>query len=208
MFTGIIEETGILKSVSNTGIIIEANKILDDLKIGDSVSVNGVCLTLTKQNRNLLNFDVSPTTQKLSRFRLGEMKIGEEINLERALTLNKRLGGHIVSGHIDGICKIIDIAKKEESFFFEFLFPKEIKALIIPKGSVAIDGISLTINNVMSSSFVITVIPQTIKETNLRNKKIGDMVHIEGDIFARYITHVIINGGLDGKHEEIIKRFF
>ncbi|HOV15097.1 MAG TPA: riboflavin synthase [Spirochaetota bacterium] len=208
MFTGIIEETGILKSISNGKILISVKTILSDLKIGDSVAVNGVCLTVTGIDSSLISFDVSPTTTKLSRFKVGEMRIGEDVNLERALSLNTRLGGHIVSGHIDGVCKIIEITKKDESFFYEFLYPKEIKSLIIPKGSVTIDGISLTISNVLSSSFLVTVIPQTIKETNLKNKRVGDFTHIEADIFARYIKHILLSEGLDGENKKIIERFF
>ena len=208
MFTGIIEETGVLKSVSTGKIVVGAKKILDDLKIGDSVSVNGVCLTVTTIDSTLISFDVSPTTSKLSRFRIGEVRVGEDVNLERALSLNTRLGGHLVSGHIDGICKIIDITKKEDSFFFEFFYPKELKSLIIPKGSVTIDGISLTISNVLTSSFVVTVIPQTIKETNLKNKRVGDFAHIEADIFARYIKHILLSEGLDGENTKNIERFF
>ncbi len=208
MFTGIIEETGVLKSLSHNNITIAAKKILSDLKVGDSVSVNGICLTVTDINKELISFDISPTTLKLSNFSSNRTKIGDDINLERALTPATRLGGHIVSGHIDGSCKIIDIYKKVESYFFEFLYPKELKSLIVPKGSVTIDGISLTISNILSSSFIVTIIPQTIKETNLKNKKVGDYTHIEVDIFARYIKHILLSEDLNGKNREIIERFF
>jgi riboflavin synthase len=208
MFTGIIEEVGLLKSINNKDIQIQAKKILEDVKIGDSISINGACLTVTKVSDNILTFHVSSTTENLSNFKIGKMRIGDEVNLERAVTPLTRLGGHIVSGHIDGTLKIISIRKSGEDTFFEFLFSKEFKSLIIPKGSITIDGISLTISKVMSSSFIITVIPQTITETNLKNKRTGDFVHFEIDIFARYVKHILNYGGNDGSDNRFIEKFF
>ncbi len=178
------------------------------MKIGDSVAVNGVCLTATNIESNLVSFDVSPSTQKLSRFKVGDIRVGEEVNLERALTINSRLGGHIVSGHVDGVCRITEITRRGDFFIFEFLYPKELRPLIVPKGSVAIDGISLTVAELLSSSFIVNVIPQTIEETSLKHKRTGDCAHIEADIFARYVKHILINGGLDGKNTKNIEGFF
>ncbi|OHD16267.1 MAG: riboflavin synthase subunit alpha [Spirochaetes bacterium GWB1_27_13] len=208
MFTGLVEEVGILKSLNNGELVISCSKVIEGTKIGDSISINGVCLSVTKIMDHALSFHTSPTTQNLSRFKLGDMRIGEKINLERALTPSTRLGGHIVSGHIDGKVKIISIEKTGGDYYFEFLFSKELKNFIIAKGSVCLDGISLTISKVMTSSFVTTIIPQTIKDTNLLDKKVGDFVHIEVDIFARYINHILNIGGISGENREIIEKFF
>ena len=135
MFTGIIEEIGKIKAVTNNNLHIYCSKILEHVNIGDSIAINGVCLSITKMYPNYLSFHVSSTTKKLTRFSIGDIKINENINLERALTASARLGGHIVTGHIDCKAKIISINKKGEDVFFEFLYPKELKALIIPKGS-------------------------------------------------------------------------
>ncbi|HOF02145.1 MAG TPA: riboflavin synthase [Spirochaetota bacterium] len=209
MFTGIIEEIGALHSFSNDGKLkIVCNKILDDIKIGDSVAVNGVCLTVVSINNNILTFHVSKTTSDISNFKIGRISNNAKLNLERALRLDSRLGGHIVQGHIDGIAKIIRIDKRAEDHFFEFFITEDLRKFIIPKGSVAIDGISLTISAVLSASFEVTVIPQTLKETNLKERRIGDYVHIETDFFVKYVSHVISNGGYYDKNKEVIRSFF
>jgi len=207
MFTGIIEETGIIKSLNNNELSVYCKSIIDDAAIGDSISVNGTCLTITKISGNYLNFHVSPTTAKNTRFKIGDIRIGEEVNLERALTLNTRLGGHIVTGHIDGKAKLISLKNTGKDIYIEFLYPATLRNYIVPKGSVTIDGISLTISDVLSRSFIITIIPHTLKSTNLKNKNIGDFVHIEADIFARYIFHILKSGGTYEKDERIIEKF-
>lgn len=196
MFTGLIEEIGSVKAINNNEISVFCKKILVDSKIGDSISINGVCLSITKIYFDYLSFHVSPTTTELSRFKTGDIRTGEKVNLERALIPEDRLGGHIVSGHIDGKAKIISIKKKGNDTYFEFLCPKEFKNLIAPKGSIAIDGISLTVSNIASASFVTTIIPHTLQSTNLGQKRVGDFVHIEVDIFARYIYHIMKNRGI------------
>ena len=193
MFTGLIEEIGSVKALSNNKISIFCKRILEDSKIGDSISINGVCLSITEIYSDYLSFHVSPTTIELSRFKTGDIRAGEKVNLERALIPRDRLGGHIVSGHIDGKARIISIKKKGSDSYFEFLYPKELKNLIASKGSIAIDGISLTVSNIASASFVTTIIPHTLQSTNLGQKRVGDFVHIEVDIFARYIYHIIKN---------------
>ncbi|HOJ64633.1 MAG TPA: riboflavin synthase [Spirochaetota bacterium] len=199
MFTGIIEELGILKEFKYNGdLIVQAEKVVKDSKIGDSISVNGVCLTVTEINKNFLKFHLSETTRKIGRFK--EMKSQEILNLERAMQATDRFGGHIVSGHIDGLLRIINIQKRGDDTFFEFLYPKEFRNMFIPKGSVAIDGISLTISDVMSSSFVVTVIPHTLNNTNLKTKRVNDMCHFEVDIFLRYINNILSNGVYYGKN--------
>ena len=208
MFTGIIEEVGKIKTVTNNELHIYCAKILENANIGDSIAINGVCLSITKIYPKYLCFHVSSTTKKLARFNIGDIKISENINLERALSASARLGGHIVTGHIDCSAKIISINKKGEDTFFEFLYPKELKALIVPKGSIAIDGISLTISDVKSASFIITVIPHTLNSTNLKQKKVGAYVHLEVDVFARYIYHILKTGGKDENDSRIIERFY
>ncbi|MBT5988093.1 riboflavin synthase [bacterium] len=191
MFTGLIEETGKLKALKNDSVILSAYKILQNLKIGDSVAVNGCCLTVTQINNQDISFQTSPETKKRTRFNLAEMRVGELVNLERPLRADARLDGHLVQGHIDGKAKIINIKKSGSFYEFEFLYPKELKPMLAKKGSVAIDGISLTIANVMSASFTVAVIPKTMEITNLKNKLINDYVHIEVDVLARYVFNMM-----------------
>lgn len=209
MFTGIIEEIGTLRSISSDGKLeVVCSKILDDVKIGDSIALNGVCLTVVSIDKTVLTFHVSKTTADISNFKIGRISNNAKLNIERALRLDSRLGGHIVQGHIDGRVKIIRIDKRGEDHFFEFFTNEELRRFIIPKGSVAIDGISLTISSVSSASFEVTVIPQTIKETNLKEKRIGDYVHIETDFFVKYVNYAISNGGYYDKNKEIIGSVF
>ena len=207
MFTGLIEEVGKVRSCSNGNLSITCKKIMDDINIGDSVAVNGTCLTVTGIHEGYLAFHVSPTTSGYSRFAPGEIRSGEKMNLERAITLSTRLGGHIVSGHIDGKAKIIEISKRGNDHYFEFIYPPNLKSMIVDKGSVCLDGISLTVCEVKSSSFAVTVIPQTFISTSLTEKRIGDFMHIEADIFARYIYHILTRGEFDGKDQKIIESF-
>jgi riboflavin synthase len=187
MFTGIIEEIGIVKSVKSKVITIEANKIFDDLKLGDSIAVNGTCLTISSFSNKIFNADI--TTETLSRTNLGDLKSGFKVNLERALTLNGRLGGHIVSGHVDGVGIIKNISKDSEDIELVIECSANLMKYIIEKGSVAVDGISLTVAKVDNNknSFSVAIIPHTLKETVLYYKKAGDKVNIENDIIGKYV---------------------
>lgn len=191
MFTGIIEEIGIVKSVKSKVITIEANKIFDDLKLGDSVAVNGTCLTISSFSNKIFNADI--TTETLSRTNLGDLKSGFKVNLERALTLNGRLGGHIVSGHIDGVGIIKNISKSENDIILKIEVSANLMKYIIEKGSVAVDGISLTVAKVDSNknNFSVAIIPHTLKETVLYYKKAGDKVNIENDIIGKYVEKLL-----------------
>ena len=191
MFTGIIEEMGIVKSIKSKVITIEANKIFDDLKLGDSVSVNGTCLTVSSFSNKIFNADI--TSETLSRTNLGDLKSGFKVNLERALTLNGRLGGHIVSGHIDGVGIIKNISEKYEDIELVIEVPTNLMKYIIEKGSVAVDGISLTIAKVDNNknNFSVAIIPHTLKETVLYYKKAGDKVNIENDIIGKYVERLL-----------------
>ena len=191
MFTGIIEEMGIVKSIKSKVITIEANKIFDDLKLGDSVAVNGTCLTVSSFSNKIFNADI--TSETLSRTNLGDLKSGFKVNLERALTLNGRLGGHIVSGHIDGVGIIKNISKKSEDIELVIEVPTNLMKYIIEKGSVAVDGISLTVAKVDNNknNFSVAIIPHTLKETVLYYKKAGDKVNIENDIIGKYVERLL-----------------
>lgn len=189
MFTGIIEETGTVLSFGNGKIQLSAKKVLENSKIGDSISVNGVCLTITKMNSNDFYADVMNET--LSRSNLGSLKKGGTVNLERAMAANGRFGGHFVSGHIDGTGKITKIQNDGNAIWIYISAPKEILNLIIEKGSVAIDGISLTVAKVSSEDFAVSVIPHTSEETTLTSKKIGDIVNLENDIIGKYVQKLL-----------------
>lgn len=192
MFCGLIEEIGTIEKFSNSELIIKAQNILELVQIGDSIAVNGVCLSITKLYKNKISFYVSSTTQNITRFNHSKIKIHEKVNLERALRYQDFVGGHLISGHVDGIGKIINIKSKNKEQDIEVLCPTPLMKFIATKGSIAIDGISLTIKEVLSSSFVITVIPITLEKTNLQYKKIGDAIHIETDLISKYVHKHLI----------------
>ncbi|MFN4227180.1 MAG: riboflavin synthase [Candidatus Ratteibacteria bacterium] len=190
MFTGIIEEIGRIKGKKNKGkgfeILVEGNKIFDDLKIGDSISVNGVCLTVEKIENKI--FFVSISSQTKNQTNLGEIKIGEYVNLERALKLGDRIGGHFLTGHIDFKTKIKTLRREGEFFLMKIELPNEYKKYIVKRGSIGVDGISLTIAEIENNDVLIYLIPFTIENTNLKYRKVGDFVNVEIDIFAKYLV--------------------
>ncbi len=189
MFTGIIEEVGKVKSikkgVQSAQLLIEAKTIFSDLQIGDSVATNGVCLTVTAIDGNLYTADVMNET--LSRSTLSELKLGSFVNLERAMQANGRFGGHIVSGHIDGTGKILSIVKDDIAYWYKVQTSSEILHYIVEKGSITIDGIGLTVAKVERDSFSVSIIPHTLAQTTLKDKKIGQTVNLENDIVGKYI---------------------
>lgn len=195
MFTGIIEEIGVIESIRkgvNSAVLeIRAKTILSDLKIGDSVAVNGVCLTATTVGSNGFTADVMHET--ISRSGLSSLKKGSRVNLERAMSANGRFGGHIVSGHIDGTGVISRITKDDNAIWFTVNASERILRYIVEKGSVAIDGISLTVARVDNHSFSISAIPHTVKATILNEKKIGDEVNLENDIIGKYVEKLAGN---------------
>jgi riboflavin synthase len=196
MFTGLIEEIGEIKSIvkgaKSARITIKGEKIMSGLKIGDSISTNGVCLTVTEFNKNTFAVDVMAETIRSSNF--GKLKSGSYVNLERALMASDRLGGHIVSGHIDGIGTIIDLTKEENATWVSVETSKDILKYIVHKGSIAIDGISLTVAYVNEDIFKVSIIPHTKGETTLLIKKIGDVVNLECDMMAKYIEKLLKYG--------------
>lgn len=189
MFTGIVEEIGTVKSVQSKVITIEANKIFDDLHLGDSVAVNGTCLTVSSFNNKIFNADV--TQETLNRTNLGSLKNGSKVNLERAMSLQGRFGGHIVSGHIDGVGTIKSMKKDDNAIILTVEVPKSLMKYIVEKGSVTVDGISLTVASLTDNTFSIAVIPHTLKETVLYYKKEGDKVNIENDIIGKYVERLL-----------------
>ena len=193
MFTGIIEETGKVEAVakgSNSAVItIAAVKVLEDTKIGDSIAVNGVCLTVTSISGRKFSADVMAET--LRRSSLGSLKHGSMVNLERAMAANGRFGGHIVSGHIDGVGVISSFEKEDNAVWVEIETPAKILRYIVEKGSITIDGISLTVAKLADSSFAVSVIPHTGEETTLLNRNPGDIVNLENDIVGKYVERLM-----------------
>ena len=185
MFTGIIEEVGQLKSLDGGRIEIFCEKILEDVKIGDSINTNGICLTVVEFGENFFAADVMPET--LRKTSLAD----KNFNLERALKIDDRLGGHIVSGHIDGVGKILNIREEGNALLINVTAESSLLKQIAPKGSVALDGISLTVVDAGAKDFSVSMIPHTREVTNFKNKRVGSLVNIETDILAKYIERLI-----------------
>lgn len=193
VFTGIIEEKGrivsIRRGVRSSVLQIAGRRIFEDLKIGDSVAVNGVCLTVTGIADSSFTADVMSET--LSRSSLGELKGNSAVNLERAMAADGRFGGHIVSGHIDGTGTISKIEKDDNAVWYTIRAPQKLMRYIVEKGSVAIDGISLTVAGTNREEFSVSVIPHTMRETVLASKKVGSIVNLENDIVGKYIERFL-----------------
>ncbi|WP_303835147.1 riboflavin synthase [Ruminococcus flavefaciens] len=193
MFTGIIEEIGTVKRVQRSGISsfieIQAKKVLEDVHLGDSIAVNGVCLTVTHFDGSVFRADVMNET--LSRSSLGSLTTGSPVNLERAMAAGGRFGGHIVSGHIDGTGSITDIKNDGIAVWYTVSAAPELLRYIVEKGSIAIDGISLTVAKVTDTSFSVSIIPHTAAQTILGTKKAGDTVNLENDIIGKYVEKLM-----------------
>lgn len=187
MFSGIVEELGQIKSISRQGnsalLIIKADKVLEDTKIGDSIAVNGVCLTLIKKQIDTLHFAVMPETLKVTN--LGTLRVGDKVNLERSLKIGDRLSGHFVTGHIDCLGIVRKKSYINNNLCFEVTVPLDFISYILPKGSIAVDGISLTIVEKRSHTFRVYIIAHTLKNTTLGFKGPSDKVNIEFDILAK-----------------------
>lgn len=184
MFTGIIEEIGTIISSRNP-LIVRVSKILEDIHIGDSIAVNGTCLTVTDFTKDSITLDVMNETY--SKTNLGSLKAGNKVNLERAMSANGRFGGHIVSGHIDGTGILTDISSDGIAKWLTITTEKVILNYIVLKGSVALDGVSLTVAHVDNKCFKVSIIPHTQSETTLLSKPIGSTINIENDIIGKYI---------------------
>ena len=193
LFTGIIEETGVIRALSMSGhsgeISIRAKTVLEGTKIGDSIAVNGICLTVTSLRPDGFTADVMPET--VSRSSLGGASAGDRVNLERAMAADGRFGGHIVSGHIDGIGTVRDLTRDENAVWVRIETEPQILRYIVEKGSITIDGISLTVASVTDRDFSVSIIPHTGAETTLLSRQPGDPVNLETDIIAKYTEKLL-----------------
>lgn len=202
MFTGIIEEVGTIKSISNLGretrIVIQASKILMNTAIGDSIAVNGICLTVTDMADDNFTADVMPET--LRRSNLANLSPRSQVNLERALKLSSRLGGHIVSGHIDGTGVLLSAAKEQNAIVMRIRADANLLRYMVEKGSVALDGVSLTLVSAGFSEFAVSIIPHSAKSTIISSYKPGDPINIECDLIGKYVERLLMFNGLDANH--------
>jgi riboflavin synthase len=197
VFTGIVEDIGKVTALKNrakeTVFTFEVGKIdMSEVGLGDSIAVNGTCLTVTSLGKNTFTVDASHET--MARTNLGQIKTGGRVNLERALKVGDKLGGHIVNGHVDGVGKVKSTKKQGGSVEFRFAVPDELSRYIVEKGSVAVDGVSLTVNAVEGSEFAVNIIPYTLEETTFGGLKTGSPVNIECDIVGKYVEKFVTGG--------------
>ncbi|QWV94624.1 riboflavin synthase [Geomonas oryzisoli] len=197
MFTGLIETVGELVSIERRGasgsLTVKTSLPLDEIRIGDSIAINGACLTVVRKGGGAVTFDVSPETIDRTAFK--NLKGGAPLNMERAMRLSDRLDGHLVSGHVDCVATITERREVANNIVFSFRFPAEFAKYIAAKGSVAIDGISLTVNEVEPDSFSVNIIPHTAAKTTLLSKRVGDEVNIETDLLCRYLERLLAGKG-------------
>jgi len=200
VFTGLIEAVGKVARFASAGaaarLIVEATKIAEDVKPGDSVNVNGACLTATRIAGGTVGFDVSAETLRVAT--IGRLKPGDKVNLERSLRADDRLGGHFVLGHVDAVGKIVRLAETPGQWTLEVQVPRSAEALLVPKGSVAVDGISLTVATLEADRFSAAIIPTTLRETNLQRKSTGDAVNVEFDVLGKYVVRLLGRLGKEG----------
>jgi riboflavin synthase len=208
MFTGIIEELGTLQRLergsNSCQIAIQAAKVLEDVKLGDSIAINGVCLTVTSFDKEHFTADMMAET--LAKTNLKDLVSGQRINLERASRLGDRMGGHLVQGHVDAVGTIVELQKVDIATVLRIKAPEDILRYLVPKGSVAIDGISLTVVAVLSDGFTVSIIPHTSKMTTLGFKKTGDTVNLEADIIGRYVEKLLQRS--EGRNKSVLSSEF
>ncbi len=197
MFTGIVEETGSIESITPTAtgirFVVAAKRVAKDLKLGDSLAINGVCLTLVKRAKKSagarLHFDLLNETW--TRTNLQFLKLGEPVNLERALAAGGRFGGHFVSGHVDGVGKIVKWERSGADHVLDVEAPAAVRRYVVQKGSICVDGISLTVSGITKKGFRLWIIPHTFEVTNLRGRKVGDAVNLEADLLGKYVDQLL-----------------
>lgn len=192
MFTGIIQDTGIFDRVGSR-VCIQSDIDLSDIRAGDSIAIHGVCLTTLETHA--LVFDLGPET--LSVTTLGQLKSGTQVHLEKAMRLSDRLGGHLVQGHVDGIGTVVSIKPEADSLHMTFKASPEILKLCIPKGSITIDGISLTVNQIQHGAFSVCLIPHTLEKTGFKHLDPGDCVNLETDLIGKHIAHLVELVGIE-----------
>jgi riboflavin synthase len=188
MFTGIVEELGIVKQTSRDCLTLEANKVIEGTREGDSMAVNGVCLTVVSLENHGFSVNVMPETLRCSN--LGSLRYGDQVNLERALELGGRRGGHLVLGHIDDTGEVMGVTSEETAHIMRIQAPARIMRYIVDKGFIAVDGVSLTIVDSDDFSFTISLVSYTMENSTLGNKKLGDIVNLEADILAKYVENL------------------
>ncbi len=189
MFTGIVEEVGQVRKVTATDLVVAAQKVLDGTHIGDSIAVNGACLTLVEMTAGEFKVNVVPET--LRRTNLGGLKPGGIVNLERSLALGGRISGHVVQGHIDGTVEVVEIRPESDAWMGRFRGERELLEMVVEKGFVSLDGISLTVVDCREDSFRTTIIPFTRENTNFKVRKVGDRINLEVDILAKYVKKLL-----------------
>lgn len=193
MFTGIIEEVGVIQQREGCGLAVKASCVLEDVRLGDSIAIDGACMTVVEFTDQEFMVQVSP--ESLARTTLGNLQAGDGVNLERAMALGDRFGGHVVQGHIDGVSRVSSVQHQGNFSLWTFVAPAEISPYLVPKGSVTIDGISLTIIDPGNNTFDVAVIPKTLEQTTLRSKGPGDRVNIEADVFSKHVFHYMQQAG-------------
>ncbi|UOQ45265.1 riboflavin synthase [Halobacillus salinarum] len=209
MFTGIVEEIGIIKGITAKTealeLHVQAETIMSDIELGASISVNGVCLTVTGFNDKSASFDVMPETFRATN--LHYLKQGSQVNLERAMAANGRFGGHLVSGHIDGTGTIVTKKRESNAVYYELELPEELIPYFVHKGSITVDGTSLTVFGVNGNQVTISLIPHTMEHTVLGGKGPGDTVNIEVDMISKYVAHFLKGETMDEPKSELSKQF-
>jgi len=188
MFTGIVEEIGIVKETSRDRLAFEAHKVLEGTKVGDSIAVNGVCLTVVSLENRGFSVNVMPETLRCTN--LGRLHYSDQVNLERALVLGGRLGGHLVLGHVDDTGEVMDVTSEETAHIMRISAPAKLMPYIVDKGFIAVDGVSLTIVDLDDFSFVVSLVAYTMEHTTLGRKRPGDVVNLEADIIAKYVENL------------------
>jgi riboflavin synthase len=203
MFSGIVAEVGTVKAFAGSqgaaSLTIEASPAFSDVAIGESIAVNGVCLTVVHRHDSMFAVDVSPETLRATN--LGELQPGDGVNLERSLCLNDRIGGHLVSGHVDGVGRIIDKRPEANALHYDLQVPKAMMRYVVPKGSIAVDGISLTVVACRPDGFQVTIIPHTAVVTTIGRKSPGATVNLECDIIGKYVERAL-HARLEGEGAE------
>ena len=204
MFTGIIEEVGAVTRVSGSDLAIMAECVLDGIARGDSIAIDGACMTIVEFTPDTFVVQVSPESFK--RTTLGMLKVGDAVNLERPIAAGDRFGGHFVQGHVDGLGRIEDVRKIDDFSIWRFYAPPEVAPYLVPKGSVTIDGISLTVVDPTPQGFEVAIVPETMKKTKLQSKGPGDPVNMEADMLGKHIFHYLKDAKPDALTKEFLSR--